>query len=164
MRTALFIILLVIPVLGGPVYLYAVYSDRLAAAEQRASHAEEAASSLREQLEGAKTSEHVVTQYVDRVQLIHEQGATITREIPVYVSAQADTACTVPHGFVSVHDAAAEATALPSPAGTTDAASSGLALSTVAGTVADNYTTCHATSAQLTALQDWVRANSQQTP
>jgi hypothetical protein len=65
----------------------------------------------------------------------------------------------VPLGFARVHDAAAAGTDLPHRSGSTDAAPSGIALSTVAGTVVDNYTTCHATAAQLTSLQEWVRAN-----
>ena len=44
----------------------------------------------------------------------------------------------------------------PAP-GNPDAPAPGVALSTVASTVTDNYTTCHTTAAQLSALQDWVR-------
>jgi len=90
---------------------------------------------------------------------VHDIGATLTQEIPVYVTAQADARCLVPVGFARVHDAAT-AGILPGSPGTADAQPSGLALSAVAGTVVNNYTTCHATAAQLTALQDWVRINT----
>jgi hypothetical protein len=144
-------------------YLWLTHA-RLDRAEARATTAETTASTLRGQLATAKASERIVTRYVDRVQVIHQRGATLTREVPVYVTPQADAACPVPLGFARVHDAAAAGTDVPHPAGAADAARSGIALSTVAGTVVDNYTTCHATAAQLSALQEWVRANSERTP
>ncbi len=58
-------------------------------------------------LELAKGTTRVVTQYVDRVQVVRERGDTITKEIPVYVTPTADAACAVPVGFVRIHDAAA---------------------------------------------------------
>ncbi|HGM5039158.1 TPA: hypothetical protein ACKPZ9_000710 [Stenotrophomonas maltophilia] len=95
----------------------------------------------------------VVTRYVDRVQYVREAGTTIVKEVPVYVTPEADRACPVPAGFVRVHDAAAENRPLAGPAGDADAAAAGIALSTVGATVADNYTTCHAIREQLIALQ-----------
>ena len=81
---------------------------------------------LREQQ--AQATVKVVTQYVDRVRVVREKGDTIIKEVPVYVPAQADAACTVNRGFVRLHDAAA-AGELPTPAGDPDAAAAGLALS-----------------------------------
>lgn len=111
------------------------------------------AAAVREQQ--AQATVKVVTQYVDRVRVVREKGDTIIKEVPVYVPAQADAACTVNRGFVRLHDAAA-AGKLPTPTGDPDAAASGLALSTVAGTVTANYQTCHETAEQLRALQEWV--------
>jgi hypothetical protein len=45
----------------------------------------------------------------------------------------------------------------PEPAGSSDAAPTGIALSAVAGRVADNYERCHENAEQLIALQAWVR-------
>ena len=98
----------------------------------------------------------VVTEYVDRVRVVREKGDTIIREVPVYVPAQADAACTINRGFVRLHDAAA-AGELPEPAGDADAPAAGIALSTVAETVAGNYQSCHENAEQLRALQGWVR-------
>lgn len=95
----------------------------------------------------------VVTEYVDRVQVIKERGATIIKEVPVYVSVKADAACTVNAGFVRVHDAAARSLPAPEPAGAADEAPSGVALSAVAATAAENYTSCNANAEQLTQLQ-----------
>ena len=68
---------------------------------------------------------------------------------------EADAACTVHRGFVSLHDAAA-AGELPQPARDADAPTEGLALSAVAATVVTNYQTCHENAEQLKALQDWI--------
>jgi hypothetical protein len=113
----------------------------------------------------AQATVKVVTQYVDRVWVVREKGETIIKEVPVYVPVQADAACTINHGFVRLHDAAA-AGELPGPARDADAAAAGIALSAVAGTVATNYQTCHENAEQLRALQVWVSevasANSSQ--
>ena len=104
----------------------------------------------------AETTVQVVTRYVDRIQVVREKGDTLIQEIPVYVPVQADAACTVHRGFVSLHDAAA-AGELPTAPGDADAPAEGLALSAVAATVVTNYQTCHENAEQLKALQDWIR-------
>lgn len=104
----------------------------------------------------AEATVKVVTEYVDRVRVVREKGDTIIREVPVYVPAQADAACSINRGFVRLHDAAA-AGDLPEPAGDADATAAGIALSTVAETVAGNYQSCHENAEQLRALQTWVR-------
>jgi hypothetical protein len=95
------------------------------------------------------------TQYVDRIRVVREKGVAVIKEVPVYVPAQADAACTINRGFVRLHDAAA-AGELPEPARDADAPAAGIALSAVAGTVAANYQTCHENAEQLRALQVWV--------
>ncbi|MBN4688707.1 hypothetical protein, partial [Escherichia coli] len=74
-------------------------------------------------------SQRVVTRFVDRVRVVRERGATITKEIPVYVTARADARCDVPAGFVRVHDAAAANLPLGEPAGDPDAPAPGITLS-----------------------------------
>lgn len=103
----------------------------------------------------AQATVQVVTEYVDRVKIVRQAGETIIKEVPVYVPAQADAACVVPRGFVRLHDAAAQGV-VPEPAGNSDAAPAGIALSAVAGTVAENYTACRANAEQLSALQSWI--------
>lgn len=152
-RDLLFGLALLAAIVGG---IWTV-RHRIASAETRAAAAETRAGRLQAELEQARMGERVVTQYVDRVRTVRERGNTITREVPVYVSAQADAACAVPVGFVRVHDSAAQNLPLDYPPGDPDAPAPGLALSAVAAAVAGNYTTCHETAAQLTALQDWVR-------
>ena len=108
------------------------------------------------QIRQAEATVQVVTQYVDRIQVVREKGDTLIQEVPVYVPVQADAACTVHRGFVSLHDAAA-AGELPEPSRDPDAPAEGLALSAVAATVVTNYQTCHENAEQLKALQDWIR-------
>lgn len=105
--------------------------------------------------EQAEATVKVVTEYVDRVKVVRQAGETIIKEVPIYVPAQADAACLVPRGFVRLHDAAAEGI-VPEPAGDSDATPAGVALSAVAGTVAENYTACRANAEQLSALQSWI--------
>jgi hypothetical protein len=144
---------------------YVVVSEhRVTSATHRAEVAEGAESILAGRLVQSKVSEKVVTRYVDRVQVVHEVGATLIRKVPVYVTAHDDAACTLPLGFVRLHDAAAAATALPDTAGAADAQPSGVALSAATGTIIHNYTTCHATAAQVVSLQDWIRANTEPEP
>lgn len=130
---------------------------RLGHAEKRATAAEARVSLLTLELAQAQLNTRTVTEYVDRVAVVKERGATITKEVPVYVTAKADAACPIPVGFVRLHNAAAQNLPADTTAGAPDAPAEGIALSTVAATVADNYTTCHQTAAQLSALQGWVR-------
>lgn len=101
--------------------------------------------------------DRVVTEYVDRIQVVKEVGRTIIKEVPVYVSAEADRACTVPVGFVRLHDAAAAGVRPPDPAGAADARPAGVALSAVTETVAGNYTACNANAEQLNSVLELVR-------
>jgi hypothetical protein len=122
--------------------------DAATAAQQQAQ--------ARTQIRQAEATVQVVTQYVDRIQVVREKGDTLIQEVPVYVPIHADAACTVHRGFVSLHDAAA-AGEPPSAPGDANAPAEGLALSAVAATVVSNYQTCHENAEQLKALQDWIR-------
>lgn len=104
--------------------------------------------------------DRVVTEYVDRVQVIEKAGRTIIKEVPVYVSEAADRACTVPAGFVRLHDAAAANVPPSGSAGPADERAAPVALSAVAVTVAGNYTDCHANAEQLRQLQEYVREHA----
>jgi len=110
----------------------------------------------RQERDAARGTVITVTEYVDRVQTVYVAGKTITKEIPVYVTAKADAACTIPAGFVRIHDAAATNRAPEPAAGDPDAPAAGVTLSAVAETVADNYTTCHAIREQVIGLQRWI--------
>lgn len=154
MGRQLILMLVLMCVIGGYVL---VQETRVHGAEKRAAQASGQSARLQAELEESRLNVRVVTEYVDRVQIVRERGATITREIPVYVTAQADARCDVPVGFVRVHDAAAEGVPLGQPTGDPDAPAPGVTLSAVAGTVTDNYGACHENTAQVIGLQDYVR-------
>lgn len=160
MNRAIFLLALVLATLG----LATCQQQRISAAragEVRAGEALvaalEAHSDTKQQLLAALSATTVVTKYVDRVQVVRERGATVIKEIPVYVTPTADAACAVPAGFVRVHNAAAEGTPLGRAAGDSDAAPSGVALSAVAAVTAANYGTCHELAAQVAGLQEYIR-------
>lgn len=101
-------------------------------------------------------TDKIATEHEQTRERVRTVTRTITKEIPRYVSPEAVSRCDVPDGFVRVHDAAA-AGVLPDPPSELDAAPSGVGIDQVAGTVVENYGTCAETSAQLIALQAWVR-------
>ncbi|SPK73050.1 putative phage related protein exported protein [Cupriavidus taiwanensis] len=158
MNRTLALALTALALLATAAILGAWFTKRYADTQLRAENAETTVASLRAQLDSTEGSIVTVTRYVDRIRTIEVKGDTIIKEIPRYVPAHADAACTVPVGFVRLHDAAATGTVLHPGPGDTDAGPSGLALSAVTGTVADNYTTCHRNAEQLSALQATLRA------
>lgn len=141
----------------------AIQHARLVDAGQRADGLAREMRDRTAERDAARRDVKVVTQYVDRVQVVREKGDTIIKEVPVYVDREADRACVVPVGFVRVHDGAAANVPVGDP-GSADAAPSGIALSAVAATVAGNYTTCHENAEQLIALQARVRDTGEPAP
>ncbi|MBB4726536.1 hypothetical protein [Xanthomonas arboricola] len=153
MVTRLIILLALIALLvGGCVW----QERRVSTARTERKQALDAKTAAIAERDSERASTKTVVEYVDRVQIVREAGATITREIPIYVTQKADAACAIPAGFVRLHDAAATGNPAGPPAGDPDAPAAGITLSGIAGTVADNYTSCHATAAQLSALQNWI--------
>jgi hypothetical protein len=91
----------------------------------------------------------------DHIQIVTK---TIIREVPTYVTPAADARCVVPTGFVRLHDAAASGVPpVPAGPGDPDDAASGVELSAVASTVAENYGVAHMNAERLTALQGWLK-------
>jgi len=87
-----------------------------------------------------------------------ERTRTLIKEVPVYVSARADSRCIVPRGFVQLHDAAARGdllAVLPGAASGPLDTDSGLGLSSVADTVVKNYGQAHDAISEVTAWREW---------
>lgn len=79
-------------------------------------------------------------------------------KVQTYVPPAADAACTVPVGFVRLHDAGARSMSpVPLAPGESYDAPSGLKLSAVVTTILDNYGAANANAEQLSVLQEWVR-------
>ena len=153
MGRQILLMLLLIVAIGAYVF---IQEGRVDAATTRADNAQAEATRLGSELAQARMSERVVIRYVDRVQVVRERGATITKEIPVYVTAHADAQCSIPLGFAWLHDAAAANLPVGESAGDPDAPAPGVTLSAVTETVAGNYGTAHEIREQLIALQDYV--------
>ncbi|MEO6920514.1 MAG: hypothetical protein ABI171_16150 [Collimonas sp.] len=97
-----------------------------------------------------------VTQYVDREHVVRIQGETITKQVPIYVTAQNDTVCTINNGFVRLWNAANTGVQLPDiPAGT-DGQASGVKLSDVETQHVAESTYARGLEVQLIKLQDAV--------
>ena len=92
----------------------------------------------------------VVTKFVDRVRVVKETGAALTREVVRYVPSDS---CDLPPGYRVLHDAAARGEHADA-AGNTDAAA--VPAQDAAAAVIDNYSACHANAEQLVALQNWI--------
>lgn len=129
--------------------------------ELKAQEAEQIAKIKELEVQSQKVNVETVIKYVDRVQVVKEKGATIVKEIPVYVSAKSDDRCTIPTGFVRSHDAAANPDSVPTTATESYDSATDVKLSTVAETVVDNYVKYHEVVEQLRALQDWVNTQDQ---
>jgi hypothetical protein len=99
--------------------------------------------------ESGKVTVKTEVQVVERIKTVHEKGATIVREVPVYIPA--DT-CELPGGMRVIHDAAAR-NEVPDPASAADAA--GVSAQTLAATVAENYAGCHENAVKLKGWQEW---------
>ncbi len=107
----------------------------------------------------AKVDVKIITQYVDRVRVVHDTTQVIQREISTYVTPSTDRAFPLPVGFIRVHDAAATGV-LPGPAGDTDATASDITTSHAADVIAANYGTCLEIREQLNAVLDRVEATA----
>lgn len=98
----------------------------------------------------------VEIKYIDRIQKIYVRGATIEREVKVYVTEKDDAGCVVPVGFVREYNAAWSGAPPGSPA-ESDRGPSGVPLSTVAQADAGNATTCLAYKAQRDGVIEFYR-------
>jgi hypothetical protein len=105
------------------------------------------------QAKQADVTTQVVTKYVDRVQVVREQGKTITQQVTKYVPLSAPA---LPYGFRVLHDAAATGMPLPDSAIGLDGPA--VAAADAASTVVANYTDCRAEYEKLKSLQDWVQS------
>ncbi len=107
--------------------------------------------------ESAEKTAQIETEFKQKVVVIKEKGDVIIQKVPEYISKDSDAKCDVPNGFVVLHNSAVK-NEIPNTTREFNEESSGVELSTVAKTVAGNYTTCNEVREQLKSLQDWVKA------
>jgi hypothetical protein len=104
----------------------------------------------------AEVTTKIVTKYINKVQIVKEKGDEIIKQVPVYISKDADAKCDVPTGFVVLHDSASR-NEVPDPTRKVDGTTSEVKISGVAETVIDNYTTYHQVAEQLKSLQELIK-------
>jgi hypothetical protein len=134
------------------VYLYGGYGTEM---RWRAEAAKLKADMDRKVALSEKNSKQVVTKYIEKVKVVKEKGNVIVKEVPKYITKDADTNCVVPKSFVLLHDSAAK-NEVPDSTQGVDGTASGTKLSTIGETITINYNNYHQLSERLKALQDWV--------
>lgn len=103
----------------------------------------------------------VITKYIDRVTVVSEKADEIIREMPIYVTKDADKHCTITDGWVFNHDRAAalsstSSSRVPKAPAKPNEATSGIELSDAAATITTNYEQCSKVMEQLRSLQEWI--------
>ena len=133
--------------------------------------AELAAAHEREVARLEKINRQVVVKYIPKVEYVRGKTLTLTKEVPIYVTPEADRRCALPAGFERLHDAALREDNLSAghtAGGADDAAgaveAAALVLSDVGRAVIGNYGACRETAERLTALQAWAHAVSRYAP
>jgi len=104
----------------------------------------------------AEVTTKVITKYVTKIEVVKEKGNEIIKQVPVYITKDADAKCDVPNGFVVLHDSASR-NEVPDPTRKVDGTTSAVKISGVAETVIVNYTTYHQVAEQLKSLQEWIK-------
>jgi hypothetical protein len=104
----------------------------------------------------ADATTKVITKYITKIEVVKEKGDAIIKEIPKYISQDADAKCPVPNGFVVLHDSASR-NEVPDSTRSVDAGTSDVKLSGIATTVTENYTTYYKVAEQLKSLQEWIK-------
>lgn len=105
----------------------------------------------------------IVTKYIERTKVVKEKSNAIIKEIPKYITKDADANCTIPKSAIVLHDAASQ-NRVPDAAAGIDEGPSGVTLSRLLDTTVLNYGTFHEVKEQLKALQDWVREQKKINP
>jgi len=110
----------------------------------------------KKEVASAEVTTKIVTKYINKVQIVKEKGDDIIKQVPVYITKDADAKCDVPTGFVMLHDSASR-NEVPDPTRKVDGTTSTVKISGVAETVIVNYTTYHQVAEQLKSLQEWIK-------
>ncbi len=156
--------ILIVVVLFATTFWYGIHlHSRATDAEAKLVAEQEISAHLQSQLDNAKVNEKITIKYVDRVKTIQGKSNVIIKEIPKLVTVNANAGCVITDGFVSVFNSSVDNT-VPISTGNPDATTSGIELSDVARTVAENNAVYYSTAAQLEELQNWVKGKLIENP
>lgn len=106
--------------------------------------------------ESAEATAKVQLEYENKLAQTKQRGDKIVEYVDRFITKESDAKCVIPNSFVILHDSAVHSQ-VPDPTRLTDESSSGVALSTTAKTVVDNYNTYHQLKEQLLSLQKWIK-------
>jgi hypothetical protein len=120
--------------------------------------AEQAKAAVPIVIKQGEATEKIVVKWRTRTVEIVGATQTLEKEIVRYVPPAADPVLGL--GWLHLHDAAATRTVPEAPKGA-DVAAPAIAASTALRGIIGNYGACHATAAQLLALQEWIRSQYQ---
>lgn len=104
------------------------------------------------------------TEAVKSRETIRTINRTIVREVPRYVTREADSRCVVPVGAVRVLNAAARNVPLSETPGVADDAPAAVGLAELTGQTVENYGLYHEVADRLTRLQAWIREQQRLNP
>jgi uncharacterized protein (DUF1778 family) len=102
----------------------------------------------------ANISEKVVTQFVDKVKVVHDQNVVYRDKLVTLGEGQNQLST----GWIELHDAAAKL-ANPDAQLASDKSPSGVMDNSALAVVISNYAICHENKEQLSALQQWITEN-----
>ena len=54
---------------------------------------------LKAAIKQEQASVKTVTEYVDKVRVVRQKGETVIKEVPVYITKDVDSGCTIPNSF-----------------------------------------------------------------
>ena len=114
---------------------------------------------IRVEQKSDQATQTVAEEVATKTQAIQVRTVEIIKEVPVYVTVEADAKCDVTDGFVRLHDAAATGTPpVPYGPGESPDTPGGVEASTIAATVAENYGQCLVWKSQVEGWQSWYAA------
>ncbi len=148
---------------GGAAGAWRIQDGNIAAikAEHLKAQAKAVAAAIKKERAASKLSDEAGRKAEDHQVAIRGATRTIIREVPVYVTPEADARCVLPVGFLRVHDAATRGAPVSEtldPAGRPDDAAAGVDCSAAAAVIAENYGSYRSVAQQLIDLQDLVSA------
>lgn len=140
------------------VLVFGVYMEGVIATQEKwqAKVAEVKLEMAKKETASAEITTKIVTKYINKVQIVKEKGNEIIKQVPVYITKDADAKCDVPTGFVVLHDSASR-NEIPDPTRKVNGTTSTVKISEVAETIVENYTTYYQVAEQLKSLQEWIK-------
>ena len=158
------VLVLLLALLGGGWYAHhSGYTEGAASVQAKwdTQIAQEKVAAATQQTHSATVTTQIITKYVPQIQVVHEKGATIVKQVPIYVPQSLDSEYRLPIGFVRLHDAAAAGMPLPTAASSILAEPSAIGISATGAVIAGNYELCRTEREKYAALWQWAEQQAE---